>query len=313
MSSHDGRARGLPPALGWFSLALGAAQLVVPGAVNRLIGVRPTGANRTLTRAIGLRELAAGIGIITREPSGFLRARVAGDAVDLALLSNALRSDGAKSRTGAALVAVGGVTALDITAVRARSQRRDRRGQMKARSAITVNASPATVYAEWRDLERLPTFMYHLESVTVTDDRRSHWVAKGPAGTTVSWDAEIVEDIAGERLAWRSVEGASVENAGEVRFSPAPGGRATEVHVELTYAPPAGTLGALVAKLFGENPAQQVSDDLRRFKQLIETGEIARSEGSPLGSRTTNQARQRDAQPLDDSEVVDLTEQEVKA
>ena len=179
---------------------------------------------------------------------------------------------------------------------------------MESRSSVTVNAPPDAVYAAWRDFERLPTFMYHLESVTTTGDRHSHWVAKGPAGTTVEWDAEIVDDVPGQRVTWRSVEGASVENSGSVRFRPAPADQGTEVYVELRYAPPAGALGAVVAKLFGEEPGQQVGDDLRRFKQIVETGEVVRSDGSPLGSRTQNQAHQHDAHPTGDDEVRGTTQ-----
>ncbi len=196
---------------------------------------------------------------------------------------------------------------------------------MEGRSAITVNASPEDVYARWHDFERLPTFMHHLESVKVTGEGRSHWVAKAPAGTTVEWDAEIVEDIPGQRIAWRSVEGSDVSNSGLVQFQPAPAGQGTEVRVELQYDPPGGTpggtlggalggtlggaVGKIVAKLFGEEPNQQLADDLRRFKQLVETGEIARSDGSPAGTRTANQADQGDAHPLEDDAVTD----EVKA
>ncbi len=168
---------------------------------------------------------------------------------------------------------------------------------MEGRTAITINATPEEVYAQWRDFERLPTFMYHLESVQPTGDTRSHWLAKAPAGTTVEWDAEITEDVPGQSISWRSLEGASVENSGSVRFRPAPGGRGTEVHVVVEYSPPGGALGSVVARLFGEEPNQQLSDDLRRFKQLVETGEIARSDGAPLGSRTQNQLRQEGAHP----------------
>ena len=170
---------------------------------------------------------------------------------------------------------------------------------MQGRSAITINAKPDDVYARWRDFESLPTFMYHLESVQVMDDRHSHWVAKAPAGTTVEWDAEIVEDLPGKRIAWRSVADASVENSGSVQFHAAPRGQGTEVRVELQYEPPGGAIGKIVAKLFGEEPNQQLADDLRRFKQLIEAGEIARSDSSPAGTRTMNQADQRDAHPLE--------------
>jgi uncharacterized membrane protein len=170
---------------------------------------------------------------------------------------------------------------------------------MKGRTAITINKPPQEVYARWRDFERLPTFMYHLESVRTVDARRSHWVARAPAGSTVEWDAEITEEVPGERIAWRSVGDSSVQTSGSVRLAPAPGGRGTEVHVELDYSPPGGALGATVAKLFGEEPNQQIGDDLRRFKQLLETGEIARSDGSPLGTRTRNTAHQHDANPAD--------------
>jgi len=184
---------------------------------------------------------------------------------------------------------------------------------MEGRTAITINASPDEVYAQWRDFERLPTFMYHLESVETTGEGRWHWVAKAPAGTTVEWDAEITEDVPGQSIAWRSLDGASVDNSGSVRFQPRPGGRATEVYVQVEYSPPGGALGKVVAKLFGEEPNQQISDDLRRFKQIIETGEIARSDGSPLGTRTTNAMDQRDGHPLSDDEARHVAGQEVKA
>jgi uncharacterized membrane protein len=154
---------------------------------------------------------------------------------------------------------------------------------MDVRKAITVNRPLEETYRFWRDFQNLPRFMRHLESVQVTGDGHSHWRAKAPAGKTVEWDAVIVDDQPNRRIAWRSLPGADVENAGDVRFEPAPGGRGTEVHVELRYDPPAGALGALVAKLFGEEPAQQVQDDLRRFKQVLETGMVAESEATLHG------------------------------
>jgi len=168
---------------------------------------------------------------------------------------------------------------------------------VEGRSVITINKAPDEVYAHWRDFERLPTFMFHLESVKTIGEGRSHWVAKGPAGTTVEWDAEVTDDVPGDRIAWQSVPGTKLDNSGSVRFRPAPGGQGTEVQVELRYSPPGGTLGAAVAKLFGEEPNQQVSDDLRRFKQMVETGEIARSDASPAGAHTQNQVHQHDANP----------------
>ena len=146
---------------------------------------------------------------------------------------------------------------------------------MDARTAITINAPADDLYRRWRDFEQLPTFMDHLKSVTTTGEGRSHWVAKAPAGTSVEWDAEIVEDVPDRRIAWRSLAGATVENSGSVRFEPAPGDQGTEVYVEIDYRPRGGALGTVVAKLFGEEPNRQIGDDLRRFKQIVETGEIA--------------------------------------
>ena len=167
---------------------------------------------------------------------------------------------------------------------------------MQASAAVTVNASPEQVAEVWRDAERLPTFMTHLEEVAVTGDGQSHWVASGPAGSRVEWDAQVTEDVPAERMSWRSVEGASVANEGTVRWAQAPGGRGTEVHVALSYEPPAGAAGAAVAKLFGEEPNQQLRDDLRRLKQLLETGEIARSDSTPEGVRARS-SMSRHAQP----------------
>ena len=125
--------------------------------------------------------------------------------------------------------------------------------------------------------------MRHLESVTMTGARSSHWVAKGPAGSNIEWDAETTEEQENERLAWRSSPDADVQNEGEVRFRPAPGDRGTEITVSLTYHPPGGALGAAVAKLFGREPYQQIGEDLARFKQQQETGEIATIKGQPSG------------------------------
>jgi uncharacterized membrane protein len=129
--------------------------------------------------------------------------------------------------------------------------------------------------------------------VQVFDERRSHWKAKGPAGSSVAWGAEIVEDRPNERIAWRSLDGAEVDNSGSVRFVRAPGGRGTEVHVEIRYSPPAGAVGAMIARLFGEAPDQQLADDLLHFKQVMETGEVVLSDTSPEGTHLL----QRPAQP----------------
>jgi uncharacterized membrane protein len=168
---------------------------------------------------------------------------------------------------------------------------------IEAKSSITINRPVAEVFAYWNDLENLPQFMTHLQSVTSLGDGRSRWRASGPAGVEVEWEAEISERRIDEYIAWRSVAGATVTNRGEVEFRPAPGKRGTEIRVRLTYHPPAGKLGATIAKLFGEAPDQQLRDDLRRFKQVLETGEVVRSEGSPEGPKTRRLMAQRPAQP----------------
>ena len=151
---------------------------------------------------------------------------------------------------------------------------------IRVRKSVTGNRPADEVYAFWRNLENLPRFMKNLESVQVTGGGRSHWKATAPGGTSVEWDAVTTEDRPNELIAWRSVEGADVPNTGVVRFVGAAGGRGTEIHVDLSYEPPAGKLGALVAKLFGDEPGQQVDGDLRRFKQVLEVGEVLYSDAS---------------------------------
>jgi uncharacterized membrane protein len=153
---------------------------------------------------------------------------------------------------------------------------------VKVEKTVTIaNKSPEELYNFWHDFGNLPTFMKHLKSVTVQDVRRSHWVASAPLGQTIEWDADIINDLPNQLIAWASIEGAEVDNSGFVRFQPAPGDRGTEVKVVLEYNIPGGALTAAVAKLFGEEPEQQIGDELNRFKQLMEAGEIATTEGQP--------------------------------
>jgi uncharacterized membrane protein len=154
---------------------------------------------------------------------------------------------------------------------------------IKVEKSVTINKSPAELYSFWRNFENLPRFMNHLESVRSLGRDRSHWVAKAPAGTTVEWDAEVYNEKENELIAWRSLEGSQVDNAGSVHFEPATGGRGTTLRVSLKYDPPGGIVGATIARLFGENPEQQIDEDLRRFKQLMETGETTTVAGQPAG------------------------------
>ena len=148
--------------------------------------------------------------------------------------------------------------------------------------AITINRPRSEVYAFWRNLENLAEFMEHVESVRVTEGNRSHWVVKAPAGTTVEWDAELISD-GPERIEWRSLPGADVENAGSVEFKRATAGHGTIVKASIQYKPPAGQVGAAVAKLFAREPGMQARSDLRRFKAVVETGEVPTIVGQSSG------------------------------
>jgi len=167
---------------------------------------------------------------------------------------------------------------------------------IQVKKSITLMKPRAEVYQFWRQLERLPSFMIHLSAVTETSATRSHWVAHGPGGTTIEWDAEIVAERENEELSWRSLADSEVQNAGSVRFADAPADRGTEVRVALQYDAPGGAAGAAIAKWFGEEPSQQLTDDMRRFKQVMETGEVVRSEGSLQGAGEGASA-ERAAQP----------------
>lgn len=145
---------------------------------------------------------------------------------------------------------------------------------IKSVSSIIIDRPASELYQYWRDLGNLPKFMSRVESVESNGNGHSHWVLKPLAGMKISWDAEIINDLSGELIAWRSLPGADIDHAGSVRFEPAPGGRGTLVKVTMEYRPPAGKLGAIAAKLFGVAPGQGVKSDLSRFKQLVEAGEL---------------------------------------
>lgn len=151
----------------------------------------------------------------------------------------------------------------------------------KVEHSVTINRPALELYTFWRNFENLPNFMNHLESVKRFGGDRSHWVAKAPGGTTVEWDAEVYNEKEGEMIAWRTLEGSQVASAGSVHFEPA-GEGATKVRVNLKYDPPGGKLGSLVARLFGENPQQQIEEDLARFKEIMEGGQ-----GAPTPNQST--------------------------
>jgi uncharacterized membrane protein len=145
-------------------------------------------------------------------------------------------------------------------------------GGVHVKASQRLDVPVSVVYRYWRRLENLPQFMTHLDSVTETTSDRSHWVAIGPAGLRFEWDAEIINDRYNSLLAWRSLPGADVVNAGSVNFHQIHDGRGTQVDVHLQYDPPGGKVGAGLATLLGSNPAKAIREDLRRFKQILEAG-----------------------------------------
>lgn len=155
-------------------------------------------------------------------------------------------------------------------------------GKIHVTRALTINKSPAELYEFWKNFENLPAFMRHLESVTVTGEKTSHWIAKGPLGQTVEWDAEVTSDIPNQRIGWKSLDGAFIPNSGVVEFLPTRE-RGTEMKVVMTYEAPGGKIGEWIAWALGEEPSIQITDDLRRFKMLMETGMIITIEGQPSG------------------------------
>ncbi|MGW3137562.1 SRPBCC family protein [Streptomyces sp. NPDC001139] len=291
--------------LGWASALLGVPQLAAPAGFARALGVDDAFRHRAATTAVGVRELAAAAGLLRRPQPAWLWARVGGDLMDLTMLTRALKNHDGRglNRTVAATAATAAVTAITATDVYAAVTRTRRSSPMELTAATTVTQPPDEVYALWRDLERLPDFMAHLDEVRVTGPRTSHWRASVPFGKAVEWDAETTQDVPGQLIAWRSVDGADIDNSGEVRFVPAPGGRGTEIRVTLRYELPGGALGKAAARYFGEEPHQQLDDDLRRFKQIAETGEVVRSEGAPGGKRARGEFPQHPARPLTEEEL----------
>lgn len=290
-------AKRLARGLGWFSFGLGVTELLAPRFIARISGIPEKRSN--VIRLYGLREIASGIGIFAQKnPAEAVWSRVAGDVLDLTSLGLACTSPDAKrGRITFATANVLAVTALDVIAAKQLST--DNAG-VHAKASCIVNRDPDEVYSFFRDFRNLPRFMKHLESVEELPDGRSHWIAKGPAGLSVEWDAEIVADDPGRVITWRSLENSDVDNAGAVVFEPAPGGRGTILRVNIQYNPPGGVVGATVAWLFGEEPNQQLEDDLRRLKQVLEVGEVVVSDATIFG---TGYFEQRPAQPPSSREL----------
>jgi len=260
----------------------------MPTAVARLSGLEQ---HRRLLPLIGLRELAAGIGLLsTSNPTPWLWARVVGDGMDLAVILSSLLSPRNPRRMSAAVTAavVGAITAIDT------------RESLRTSSSNTVSSAPDALvsasviigkssqecYEFWRNPTNMTRISPMVESVTVLDERTSRWLIRSPLGTRIEWDSKITGDTPGQRISWRSVDGGGLYHAGVVRFEPATGNRGTLVSTSVHFRVPGGSAGVGLAKLLGANPRSEIREDLRRFKQLMEAGEIPTTRGQPSGRRS---------------------------
>lgn len=278
----------VPSALGVLSVGLGLAALFAPRRVSTACGISRT---QGMLPLVGARELASGVGLLSgRQTNMWLWSRVIGDVMDLAVLATA--HDGTPSgrrRVSATAAVVAAITAADVMAAVQHSREG---GRLPGRAAspdvyvdrtVIVNKTPQECYEFWKNLSNVPRFSTRVKTVTVRQDGVSHWVLSGPGGTSVEWDSTVTVDRPGERLSWKSVADTPFSHAGSVQFAPAPGGRGTFVSVIMHYRAPAG---GTLARLVGGDPFGEIREDLRRFKQLIETGEIPTTVGQPSGRRS---------------------------
>jgi uncharacterized membrane protein len=250
---------------------------------TRVKGAHTAGDEENVGQTERIASLAAGSALAIY---GLRRRGLAG--VGMAAVATALVHRGATGRCP--VYRTLRVSTADVAPIKRR--RRDVTGRaatvnarrsFKIERVVTVDRSADELYRFWRDFSNLPRFMHRLESVTCSDDVHSHWAMRMPGGKTIEWDAEIVNDVAGSLIAWKTVGDPDVAHAGSVHFRPAAGGRGTEVRVVLDYEPPGAALFTQAAKLLGHAPDMLVHEELRRFKQLMETGEIASTEGQTSG------------------------------
>jgi uncharacterized membrane protein len=253
--------------LGWFSVGLGLSELVAPGPMAKFIGVRNSSSNRSVLRAFGVREIGAGIGILSQErPSGWMWSRVAGDLLDLASLLSAVASRGSRGgRLAGSIGAVAGVMALDCYCASQmdrlpQSRGEDQQSRRASHSAIiTIDRPAEDLYRQLRDFMRVR--------------------GEGGESRIFTSGVEIAEDPGNQRLGWRARPGAGITVAGSIRFAPAPANRGTIVKAELD-SPLTGTAGRFAGKLVRFAGGELLQNELRKFKQLVETGEIATSDAT---------------------------------
>lgn len=283
-------ARSITPRLseilGWAGVGIGLIELLMPRRVAVITGLP---SHSSLLRLMGTREMITSAGLLLQpHRSGWRWSRVAGDLLDLSVLAWAGQRQ-PQRRLTVLTALVAGMTALDVLAASdSRSPRRVRTspGLVRIHKSLHIQRPPEVCYQFWRNFENFPQFMQHVEAVQAVDATRTHWRVKAPLGQHVDWTAELFSDIPSQQLAWRTLEGSAIEHTGVVRFLPSPNDKSTRLDIEMSYHAPFGKAGVVLAKIFGEEPSQQMDDDLRRFKQLIETGEIATTTGQSTGRRS---------------------------
>ena len=287
--------------LGWFSIGLGVTEVTAGRMLADLLGLE----NRAgLLRVYGLREIATGIGILTSKDAGpWIWGRVAGDALDIGTVATGFQDGNPKkSNLTLALTSLAGVTAVDLVCALGLSRgiRKEEdaeesqtgEGASEASTArversLTIEKSAEELYQRWRDLQTLSRVMGHFADVRASGDGQTHWELHGPAGRVLEWDVRTIEDRPGEVLRWQASPDAKVPVEGSVRFRPAPGNRGTVVTLRFQFDPPGGVLGDAAVRLLGGAPGLLASKALRRFKSLVETGEIPTTERQPAGRADT--------------------------
>ena len=270
----------LASGLGWFSIGLGMAELFAPQAIARLTGASD---GRKWIRGFGLREIASGVTMLNDPRRGTpVWSRVAGDVMDLMALAPALVSGkNGRARTAGSLAAVAGVTVLDVLCARELSRRSS---VVRASGTIIVNCSLTDCYRFWRNFENLPRFMRIIESVRTSGPKSAQWTARISPNRLIEWNTEITKDLPDEQISWRSVAGSCLNQSASIRFNPTPGGRGTLARIKMGYSETRPSNGIL-PKLLGQDAERTLGADLRRFKQLIETGEVLTTEGQSMGRK----------------------------
>jgi uncharacterized membrane protein len=221
--------------------------------------------------SVALGAALVAYGVRRRDPAGLAAALFGGAFVLRGATGRCPVYESLGVSTGSADAILGGQSRSDVAG---RGATVNARKAVRVERSVMIESPREEVYAFWHDFENLPKFMRHLVSVRVDSATRSHWVAEGPMGHVVEWDAELVNDVPDTLIAWKSVGDADVPNAGSVHFYDMPAGRGTMVTVMLEYEPPGGRVGAAIVRLFGEDPEREVRDDLRHFKELMEIGDI---------------------------------------